>query len=206
MKPLAYSTLTVIIGALLVAACTTGERTIFSEEKEAPDEFAVYSRAPLSLPPDFGLRPPKPGATRPQVIAPRNDARDALLGSRSAPAQQKAAAEQGNGELSPGMRAMIRLSGGDRVEPNIRDLVNRETASLSGVGNDEVVDKILFWRNSGNIKGAVLDADAEDRRLRRKEVEGESTIETGPSMKRRGDDAGGSRRGEDKGFWGSLFD
>lgn len=205
MKPRFHPTLFVIVGALLVAACT-GERAVFSEEKAAPDEFAVYSRAPLSLPPDFGLRPPKPGATRPQVIAPRNDAREALFGSRPATQQRPVEAGRGNGDLSPGMKALIRLSGGDRAEPNIRDLVNRETASLSGVGDEEIVDKILFWRDSGGIKGAVLDPDAEERRLRRKKVEGESTIETGPAIKRRGDDAGGSRRGEEKGFWGSLFD
>ena len=31
-----------------------------------PDEFAVESRAPLTVPPDFDLRPPEPGAPRPQ--------------------------------------------------------------------------------------------------------------------------------------------
>ncbi|MGH7063561.1 MAG: DUF3035 domain-containing protein, partial [Stellaceae bacterium] len=31
-----------------------------------PDEFAVESRAPLTIPPDFDLRPPEPGAARPQ--------------------------------------------------------------------------------------------------------------------------------------------
>lgn len=205
MKTKFHFTLAMIASALLVGACT-GDRAVFSEEKEAPDEFAVYSRAPLSLPPDFGLRPPKPGSTRPQVIAPRNEARDALFGTHSAAPQKQPATGNGDGDLSPGMKALIRLSGGDRAEPNIRDLVNRETASLSGVGEDKVVDKILFWRSSGGIKGAVLDPDAEERRLRRKDVEGESTIETTPAIKRRGEDAGGARRGEDKGFWGSLFD
>ncbi len=32
----------------------------------SPDEFAVESRAPLTIPPDFDLRPPQPGAPRPQ--------------------------------------------------------------------------------------------------------------------------------------------
>jgi hypothetical protein len=30
--------------------------------KEPPDEFAVVTKAPLVMPPDYNLRPPKPGA------------------------------------------------------------------------------------------------------------------------------------------------
>jgi hypothetical protein len=30
--------------------------------KEPPDEFAVVTKAPLVIPPDYNLRPPKPGA------------------------------------------------------------------------------------------------------------------------------------------------
>ena len=82
----------------LTSACES-ERSVFGEEKKAPDEFAVYSRAPLSLPPDFGLRPPKPGADRPQVVAPRNDARKALLGNSTPPPAPKA----GDENVSPGM-------------------------------------------------------------------------------------------------------
>ncbi|MBT3238893.1 MAG: DUF3035 domain-containing protein [Rhodospirillaceae bacterium] len=204
MKTKIHFVLAMLLVASSVAACTN-DSAIFTEEKAAPDEFAVYSRAPLSLPPDFGLRPPKPGATRPQVIAPRNEAREALLGSRAVATQNKTASV-GKGDLSPGMQAIIRLSGGDQAEPNIRELVNRETASLSGIGEKDVVDKILFWRDSGALKGAVLDPDAEERRLKRIEVEGESTIETGPVIKRRGEDSGGERSGDGKGFWGSLFD
>src|ERR1044072_3060180 len=34
--------------------------------KRSPDEFQVVSRAPLTMPPDYSLRPPTPGAPRPQ--------------------------------------------------------------------------------------------------------------------------------------------
>ena len=34
--------------------------------KNPPDEFQVVTHAPLSMPPDFNLVPPKPGETRPQ--------------------------------------------------------------------------------------------------------------------------------------------
>ena len=37
-------------------------------DQVGPDEFAVESRAPLTIPPEFALRPPQPGAPRPQEI------------------------------------------------------------------------------------------------------------------------------------------
>jgi hypothetical protein len=50
---------------LLVPGCTDFKRAI-GMEKVSPDEFAVEARAPLTIPPDFDLRPPQPGAPRPQ--------------------------------------------------------------------------------------------------------------------------------------------
>lgn len=50
---------------LLLAGCS-GFRQTIGLDQPAPDEFAVESRAPLTIPPDFDLRPPKPGEPRPQ--------------------------------------------------------------------------------------------------------------------------------------------
>jgi DUF3035 family protein len=50
---------------MLVSACSNWKQAI-GIEPTSPDEFAVESRAPLTLPPDFDLRPPQPGAPRPQ--------------------------------------------------------------------------------------------------------------------------------------------
>lgn len=44
----------------------------------APDEFAVESRAPLTIPPEFDLRPPQPGAPRPQEVSAAERARKAI--------------------------------------------------------------------------------------------------------------------------------
>src|SRR6516164_6294653 len=46
-----------LAGPLLVAGCTDFKRTI-GLEPTLPDEFAVESRAALTIPPDFELRPP----------------------------------------------------------------------------------------------------------------------------------------------------
>ncbi len=48
---------------LLLAACADGSvRDTLGLNRDAPDEFTVVSRPPLSVPPEFNLRPPRPGA------------------------------------------------------------------------------------------------------------------------------------------------
>jgi hypothetical protein len=74
-------TLLALIPALaLLAGCGEEMRKSFGLGKNAPDEFAVVRRAPLSLPPDFALRPPQPGAVRPQEGTATDQARSTVLG------------------------------------------------------------------------------------------------------------------------------
>ena len=51
----------------LLSGCSSLRQAI-GMDRTAPDEFAVESRAPLTIPPDFNLRPPQPGATRPDEV------------------------------------------------------------------------------------------------------------------------------------------
>lgn len=53
-------------------------RQIVGLDQTVPDEFAVETRAPLTIPPDFDLRPPKPGAARPQEATSAEKAREAI--------------------------------------------------------------------------------------------------------------------------------
>jgi hypothetical protein len=57
----------------------SGIRDSLGIGKHPPDEFQVVSRAPLSMPPDFNLRPPQPGVPRPQEGTPRDQAQSALF-------------------------------------------------------------------------------------------------------------------------------
>lgn len=62
-----------IIGAAAVtlAACGGG--------KMSPDEFEVVSRAPLVIPPEADLAPPRPGEPNAQTIDPGQQAYEALF-------------------------------------------------------------------------------------------------------------------------------
>ena len=66
-----------LAGSLLIAGCTDFKKTV-GLEPTLPDEFAVESRAPLTIPPDFDLRPPSPGAPRPQEKASNQQAKQAI--------------------------------------------------------------------------------------------------------------------------------
>jgi hypothetical protein len=63
--------------SLLLPGCTGFERAI-GMERVGPDEFAVESRAPLTIPPEFDLRPPQPGAPRPQEASSADKARKVI--------------------------------------------------------------------------------------------------------------------------------
>ena len=92
---------------LALAGCGSGSdisRT-FGLTRDAPDEFQVTTRAPLSMPPDYALRPPRPGAPRPQELSSR-DAAEATLAPQAAlggPTQ--------DGTASPGQSALLSAAG-----------------------------------------------------------------------------------------------
>lgn len=66
-----------ITGAsLLLAACGGNDIA----DRKRPDEFAVGKQAPLVVPPDFTLAPPRPGAPRPIGADSQQQALEALFG------------------------------------------------------------------------------------------------------------------------------
>jgi hypothetical protein len=74
----------IVLAAALPLALTAceGVKQELGLTKQPPDEFAVVaSKAPLVVPPDFTLRPPRPGAPRPQEQQPAEAARSALVAS-----------------------------------------------------------------------------------------------------------------------------
>src|SRR5476649_1320188 len=63
---------------LALSACDTLRREA-GLTKQAPDEFAVVTKAPLIIPPNFNLRPPAPGAPTLNQEDPTNSAEAALF-------------------------------------------------------------------------------------------------------------------------------
>ncbi|OYW21395.1 MULTISPECIES: DUF3035 domain-containing protein [unclassified Sphingomonas] len=74
-----------------------------------PDEFAVARQAPLVIPPDYSLTPPKPGAARPQDTGPSALALEAMFGGAAARSASESALlrSAGNDVASPGIRSDV---------------------------------------------------------------------------------------------------
>ena len=130
--------------------------------KRSPDEFRVVAHEPLALPPNFQLRPPEPGAPRPQEGTAQQQAQIAVF--RAAPKSDPAPGGDLNADLSPGEQALLRSAGTDRAEPNIRQLINQETSEINAA-DETFITKLIFWYEP-EPPGVVVDPDAEARRLR----------------------------------------
>jgi len=146
-----------IAGSLLASGCEK-TRNIAGLEKQVPDEFAVVTRAPLSVPPDFGLRPPIPGVQRPQEISVRNQARDFLL--RDSGANSAAA----SGKFSTGEAALLASAGALNANGSIRSVIDRENTALVEA-HGSLFDKVIFWQEV-DAPGTIVDPEKESRRLR----------------------------------------
>lgn len=58
-------------------------RKLSGVDKNPPDEFKVVNKPPLVMPPDFTLRPPRPGEAKPQNLVPTAQAISALFPGRT---------------------------------------------------------------------------------------------------------------------------
>ena len=169
-----------LVGVL--AGCDEPRRLLSA--KTPPDEFAVYARPPLSMPPEFSLRPPTPGSPPPQAIDSRARAQQSMLG---APIRQ-GAGQSGGGfdDASPGLRAILEAAGAVDIDPDIRAQVNRESFVLADESRT-FADALIFWREPPDYE-SVVDPAKESRRIRENQALGRA-ITTGvvPTIARKRD-------------------
>lgn len=169
-KVLMQSSRPLILMALLALSLTAcgSVRESLGLGRSSPDEFAVIDRPPLALPPDFSLRPPRPGAPRPQDSDISQTAYASLFGSN----QQ--ANEAAMAKLSPIEKTLLTQTGAEHADPNIRDTINRESAQKTGVSDHLISDLLASNKNSD----VVVDAAAETERLKQAKEKGEAVNET----------------------------
>ena len=78
-----------LIAMALLSACSRGDRPgVMAGRSSSLDAFAVSKRAPLTIPPDFALTPPRPGAPRPQEADSSQQALSAMFAGTQAPKSQ----------------------------------------------------------------------------------------------------------------------
>ncbi len=145
-----------VLGTVALAGCGNSDvsRT-FGLQRDAPDEFRVTTRAPLSMPPSYALTPPRPGAPRPQEASSR-DAAEAVLVPQAAVTAADAA------PLSPATAHLVQAAG-PAAPADIRTKVEQE-ASLDRPSRT-LVDRMMFWREAPP-SGVAVDPERESQRLR----------------------------------------
>jgi hypothetical protein len=120
--------------ALSLGACGNVRQSL-GMTRVTPDEFLTVSTAPLSLPPEYGLRPPQPGQPRPQDVTPEGEARRIL-------ATERGAVVRSEGEQALAARVG---AGTEAVDSRVRYMVDDEFGDLAHK-ETSWADRVMFWR------------------------------------------------------------
>ena len=159
MRNIMNTKIVLMISLLALSACG-GVKEQLGVTRKPPNEFAVVKRAPLSMPPDYQLTPPRPGAPRPQEQATSEEAKEKLFGSTggSAPAGSDSIllGKAGTKNADPAIRARVDAETKEMNEENIP--VARRLFGIGGDPNEAPV--------------SVVDAKKENERLQQNKAQG----------------------------------
>lgn len=165
----APTSLLALAALAVLAGCGAETQRTFGFTRDAPDEFQVTTRAPLSMPPSLGDLPvPRPGADRPQELTARQQA-EAALAPGAVLGGAAAARRRTSGE------AALLSQAGRPVGDDIRRRVDEESLRLDR-GDRNLVDRMMFWR-APEAPGTALDPQREAQRLRENSALGRNTTE-----------------------------
>jgi len=136
---------TVALLGSFVAACGGGGGL-----PKGPNEFEVVGRAPLVIPPESDLRPPRPGEPRPQEIDPTNRAIRALFPEGATTPPPASDGEQKLlSKLGTGSNADVRSLGQKKDQEVVRKTL--VLADLLAMEEREFEpDNVSVTRTSGN--------------------------------------------------------
>ena len=125
------SCLSLAVLALATSGCA-GIGKAVGGGKNPPDEFAVATKAPLVVPPDYSLRPPKPGESRPQELSASDRAQQVLLGDTSV------------APPSFGEQTLLQKTGALASNENIRAILDAENGGR-GDKDASLANQLIFW-------------------------------------------------------------
>jgi hypothetical protein len=135
--------------AALLSGCDTIKNAA-GVGKESPDEFAIATKAPLVIPPDYNLRPPKPGAAATNASEPTDAAQQSLFGADNA-----TIAKAMPGDMSDAEKLLLVNAGVQNTDPSIRqDLATDEYKTMQS-SSDDFTNTVLFWQKPSDKDEAV---------------------------------------------------
>lgn len=175
-----------LVAAALLTGCDDAKGSL-GLTRDAPDEFRVVSRPPLSVPPDFSLRPPLEAGSREATSATQNQAQSLVLGTKQPESGTGPTAVTPVEASMPVSRAeSVLLQKAGKGDPNVRSSLRAETPAE---------DPSLLQRlRDDNPNTRIVDPEKEKERLKTNKDAGKPVTEgETPSTK-----SGGN-------FWDRLF-
>lgn len=173
----------------LLSACTEGQsaRDILGMARKNPDEFRVVSRPPLSVPPDFTLRPPSNSDDLTGLPAADTAARAAVTGRQEGEiigsARMMGEAESAVGIVksydlgSSADTSFLANIGAEKADATIREKLNDEAAAEMQ-NTEEKGESTFGWlQPEKNESEVILDAEAEKARIAKNKAEGKNLNE-----------------------------
>lgn len=185
------------LGILALGACSGNTvRDTLGLTRAAPDEFRVVSRPPLSMPPQFDLRPPSQGASTPGVASPREQAQSLMRSGAPVAAGTASTAVIPVTVSNPGTPAessFLQRAGAGVADPSVRDKLAEERYVVMDRQEDD------SWWNFFGSKGKkepIVNAGRESERIKSNTDSGKPVTEgETPEVKPR-----------DTGLLGRIFD
>lgn len=116
--------LALLATSVLLSACSTSNDDIMAG-KTSPNEFKVVNRPPLQMPPDYNIRPPKPGEPDAQNLSIGDVAVEILFPGRKVLVPP----------ISNSEAMMLQKSGAIGVDQNIRATVGDKTTRVAQKGS-----------------------------------------------------------------------
>jgi hypothetical protein len=151
--------LTTLLALSLCATALSGcdsVRKAAGMNKKSPDEFAVTTKAPLVIPPNFNLRPPLPGAPPANALDPSSNAELALFSN----ADPQTVANNMRGTYTPGERMLLANAKAQAADPGIRARLNADQRAAVQNADRSFTDRLLATSASAP-NGRPVNADAE---------------------------------------------
>jgi hypothetical protein len=198
MKKIIAKTLIIITVLPFIASCSGSVRDKLGMRRSAPNEFKVVSNPPLSIPPEFSIRPPAPENTYKEVVNSKtNEAKKVLF--------EKASADYTVENKTDGEETFSSMFNAHGANPEIKSLLHKEFLEAAKQEEEKsLIEKNLlskipyFSKDKKEEASSIVDAKLEqDRIVETKRLGEKVTGEDTPSVE--------STKKESSGIFNKIF-
>jgi hypothetical protein len=161
----------------VIAGCSSNAKDTLGLRRTAPDEFKVISNPPLSMPPEFSLRPPSSGEDKAAVAAANETEVKNILEKKPS---SKVAKAEANQKTTKGEGAFLGMAGAEDTDSQIKAILTAESEQQAKQEKEKgFLDKIASFSNKDakDTQPVLVKANAEKDRITKNKEEGKPVTE-----------------------------